>query len=201
MTRFLPLLLLMLLPFFGKADSPLTSTPFHEAYAAEKMVAYALEHPVIDKKIAKFLMKSNQPLALKAAVINAMGWDTEGKNNAELLLTYLVKKRKIESDDKDFSKLTAHDLFCMGYCMALDNYFEVEAAAEVLALAASKMPKSFTAQLIHSLVLAQMAMDQDWCMVYNLVTQVAQNSTLKRDMSEGAVSIVMDYIELYKENC
>jgi len=201
MHKCLPLFLLFILPFVGKADSPLTSTPFFEAYRTETIVGYAMDHPVLDKKIAKFLMKPNKPLALKAAVINSMGWDPDGKNNAEILLGFLVDKRKITSEAKDFTKLTAHDLFCMGYCMAMDDYFNVEAAAEVLAKAGAKMPHSLTAQLIHALVMAQMAMDQDFCMVYTLVSQVVDNQALNRDLNAEAVRLIMDYINLYQENC
>ncbi len=198
----LVLLVLGLAPKMTWADSPLTSTPFYKAYfETEKMVRYAKDNPILDKKIAKFLMKESNPLHLKAAVINAMGWDVDGKNNAEILLAYLVEKRKIGNDEQEFEKLTPHDLFCMGYTMALDNYFDVEDAASVLALAGAKMPGNFTAQFIHALVMAQIAMDVDWCDVWKLVSSVEQNKTLKREMLPAAIAIVMEYIGLYRDDC
>ena len=198
---FFPIWALLLLPQWSYADSPLTSTPFHQAYDGVKMVEYAREHPTLDKKIAKFLMKESAALHHKAAVINAMGWNSQGKDNAELLLDHLVKKRKIGNDEKDFEKLTAHDLFCMGYCMAMDNYFDVEDAASVLALASSKMPNNFTARFIHALVMAQIAFDVDWCDVWKLVSEVEQDGSLKRSMKPTAINIVMEYISLYRESC
>ena len=196
-----PLLLLLLLPHWSVADSPLTSTPFHQAYDGVKMVEYAREHPTLDKKIAKFLMKGNAPLHHKAAVINAMGWNSNGKDNAELLLDFLVKKRKIGNDEEDFEKLTAHDLFCMGYCMAMDDYFDVEDAASVLAIASNRMPDNFTARFIHALVMAQIAFNVDWCDVWKLVSEVEQNQTLDRGMKPTAINIVMEYISLYRDSC
>lgn len=197
----LPLLALLFLPLITWADSPLTSTPFHQAYAGVKIVSYAADHPVLDKKIAKYLLKEKNPIHRKAAVINAMGWDSEGKNNAELLLEYLVKARGISDEEKDFEKLTPSDLFCMGYLMAMDNYFNVEDAASVLAIAGSQMPNNFTVQFIHSLVMAQIAMDVDWCDVWKLVAAVERNKNLVREMPQEAVDIVMEYISLYKNEC
>ena len=165
------------------------------------MVEYAREHPTLDKKIAKFLMKESAPLHHKAAVINAMGWNSNGKNNAELLLDHLVKKRKIGDNEKDFEKLTAQDLFCMGYCMAMDNYFDVEDAASVLAIASSRLNNNFTVRFIHALVMAQIAFDVDWCDVWKLVSEVEQNKSLERDMKPTAINIVMEYISLYRDSC
>lgn len=198
---FLLVSFLLVFPFANQADSPLTSTPFHTAYSSIKIVQYASEHPVLDKKIAKYLIKDKNPLHIKAAVINAMGWDFDGKQNAELLLEYLARARGIDGQNKDFSKLNPTDLFCMGYCMAMDNYFEVDDAASILALAGTKMPNNFTVHFIHSLVIAQIAMEVDFCDVWRLVAEVEENKTLERSMMPEAIAIVMDYIGLYKEEC
>ncbi len=182
-----------------QADSPLTSTPFHRAYMDLKVVSYAKEQGVVDKKIAKFLMK-DKPLHQKAAVINALGWSMDGKNNAELFLEFLKVKRKLVQES-DFANLTGPDLFCMGYMMALDNYFDVGEAFQVLSIAQTKMPENFTANFVLSLVEAQIMMDSDWCKVWQVVHKVEQNKSLERSMLPAAVKIVMEYIQLYQSEC
>lgn len=199
----LGLLIVLFLSGIGvaKADSPLTSTPFHNAYENVKIVNYALVKGRVDKKIAKFLMKKKNSIAIKAAVINAMGWDTEGKKNAEKFLEFLVIKRKISSEDKSFDKLTPQDLFCMGYMMAMDDYHDVVAGEQILRIACEKMPQSFTVAFIHALVESQINMDFGWCKVWEVVYKVEQNKSLVREMSSEAIGIVMEYIDLYKEDC
>ena len=195
------LLMCMLAPRQAlKADSPLTSTPFYKAYTDLKMVAYAKESGIVDKKIAKFLSKSKVPLHEKAAVINALGWDFDGKKNAELYLAYLSDKRGMEIGN-DVFVLPPSDLFCVGYLTALDNYFDVRYAQEILQSAERQMPQNFTVAFIHALVKAQIAMDSDWCEVYQVVYAVESNSNLKPSMRRSAIKIVMEYIELYKDEC
>lgn len=183
-----------------KADSPLTSTPFYKAYTDLKMVAYAKESGIVDKKIARYLSKSNVPLHEKAAVINALGWDFDGKKNAELYLDYLSEKRGLDLST-DIFVLPAADLFCVGYLTALDNYFEVRYAQAILQSAEKQMPNNFTVAFIHGLVQAQIAMDSDWCKVYQVVHVVESNPNLERAMRPTAVKIIMDYIQLYQEEC
>lgn len=193
--------LLLLQPMALQADSPLTSTPFHEAYLDVRMVRYAQEKGKMDKKIARFLLKKKKSIAVKAAVINALGWDPDGQNNAEIFLPYLLQKRKISAENPDWSQLGAADLMCMGYLMAMDDYFDCEAAEKVLLTARERDPKSFTVALVHSLVLAQVMFDSDWCMVWRVVAETVADGRLDREMNEFAVEIVMEYIGLYEESC
>lgn len=193
------LLFITLSASLTKADSPLTSTPFYKAYfEQEKMVSYAKEKGVIDKRIAKFLMKKNKPIGVKAAVVNALGWKSDG-NNAEVFLSFLAVKRDVRPDD--FSRLTGSDLMCMGYMMAMDNYFDVEDAEKVLIAAKEKLPNSFTVHLIHALILGQLFMDSDWCMVWSVYSDVNSNVGLTKDIRPSALKIVHEYLSLYKDEC
>ena len=194
-------LFLFLLPHISHADSPLTSTPFHEAFLDMKIVRYAKEKGVMDKKIAKCLLSKRKSVGLKAAVINALGWDIDGKKNAEIFLGFLTAKRGITADNREWDALNASDLMCMGYLMAMDNYFDCEAAEKVLFMAREKDPGSFTIAFMHSLVLAQVLFDSDWCLVWQAVNEVYVDKNLVREMHPPAIKIVMDYIELYKEEC
>lgn len=199
-----PLSLLFLLIFIAprlQADSPLTSTPFHEAYLDLKIVSHAKETGVVDKKIAKYLLNRKKPIALKAAVVNALGWDFNGKQNAELFLGYLADKRGITAENQNWDLLTAHDLMCIGYMMALDNYFDCEAAEKVLLMARGKEPKNHTIALVHALVLAQVLFDSDWCLSWRAVSDVDKDPDLQIELREEAMQIVMSYMILYKDEC
>jgi hypothetical protein len=44
-------------------------------------------------------------------------------------------------------------------------------------------------------------MDSDWCEVYNLTNSVRENKELKIDMKEEAISIIFDYMDIYKDDC
>ena len=66
------------------ADSPITATGFYEAYLDVKMVERAHLEGVMGLEIAEFLTSPENPIDVKAAVINALSWRFDGKNNAEL---------------------------------------------------------------------------------------------------------------------
>lgn len=166
-----------------------------------KMVRYAKERGVVDKKIAKFLMHKKKSADQKAAVINALGWDIDGKKNADIFLEFLTKKRCISSENPDWDLLNAHDLMCMGYLMAMDNYFDCEAAEKVLLAAREKAGNSYTIALVHSLVLAQVLFDTDWCLVWRAVEDVEKDESLVQEMNEEAVGIVFEYMSLYEGEC
>lgn len=184
-----------------KADSPITSTPFWEAYADVEMVAYAHETGVIDKDIAKFLMSKKTTIQYKAAVVNALGWDFEGKGNAPIYLSYLVQKRKANAEDPDFYSWSAHDLLVYGYLLVMDNYFQPQPAIDVLAIAAEKAPMNYTIRIIHALTQAQKHLDGDWCKVWKVIDDVNRINGTKERLRNAAKKVIMDYIVNYRESC
>ena len=74
------------------ADSPITSTPFSDAYMDINMVARAKDSGVLDTVTAYFLSSYEKPLDQKMAVVNALSWDINGKHNAVLFKEFLAKK-------------------------------------------------------------------------------------------------------------
>lgn len=197
----LPLLLFS--GFYAHADSPLTSTYFAENYAEDhKLVNYAAEQKSLDKKIAKFLLKKNKSLDLKLAVINAMGWNFNGTDNAEIFLGYLSKKYKTEIllDDPS-TQLTGAELICLGYITAMSDYFHPQRALPALEKGLRKLPNSLAANMVTALVKAQIAMENDWCKVWKVVDAVVQNSSLEQDFKATAIETIMEYINLYQSEC
>ena len=64
--------LLLIFPAASYADSPITATKFYEAYLDVKMVERAHLEGVMGLEIAEFLTSQENPIDVKAAVINAL---------------------------------------------------------------------------------------------------------------------------------
>lgn len=195
------LVALAMLPGLLWADSPLTSTPFAEAYLDVAMVKYAKDKGVMDKKIAKFLMNENIEPDQKAAVVNALGWAYEGKKNGDLFLAFLNKKYKGGVSLENFSALTATEKMCLGYMLALDDYFNPKRGLPMLEAAKKEMSGSFTCNLLLALVKAQVVFDENFCHVWKVVNTVNIDESLVNDFRQDARKIVMDYITLYQQDC
>ena len=71
------------------ADSPLTSTDFHQAYADEPIVAQIVQGRTPSDDTWAYLAAPDNPVAVKMAIINKIGWAFEGKNSYQLFLSYL----------------------------------------------------------------------------------------------------------------
>lgn len=183
------------------ADSPITSTDFYTAYKDIEMVNKAAKLDVITPEIAEFLSSTKISVDVKAAVINALSWDINGKNNAVLYLGYLEEKYNSDIDTVTLEPLTADEVFCLGYLLAMDDYFFVGRALDILDIAWGKNDTSFTVSMIYAIVEAQDAMDYDWCEVWMLTEDVLLDETLKKDMGDEAIQIIVDYMSLYKDEC
>lgn len=193
--------LLFVFPATTYADSPITSTKFYEVYLDVKMVQRAHLEGVMGLEIAEFLTSSENPIDVKAAVINALSWKFEGKNNAELYLYYLGLLYHMPITELDTDFLSADEIFCLGYLTAMDNYFHPENAIPLLEEAHKLMKESFTVSIVLALAKAQLAFDTDWCEVWKLIERVVENRDLKPDLHPDATKIIMDYMILYKDYC
>jgi len=183
------------------ADSPITATDFYEAYMDVKMVERAHLEGVMGLEIAEFLTSPENPIDVKAAVINALSWRFDGKNNAELYAYYLALLYHVSVTELDTEFLSADEVFCMGYLTAMDDYFHPEKALPLLEEAHKMMKDSFTVSIILSLARGQKVMDYDWCEVWRLTEEVLKNKELKQDLRPEATKMIVDYMVLYKEYC
>ena len=184
-----------------KADSPLTSTNIYEAYNELLIIDVALEADGKINQEIMFFLTGSQSIDKKMALINALGWNIDGQNNAETFLDFLQKKKKYKNRFDFMQKGTADELLCMAYILAMDNYFDVREALEIAEKALSKNKKSYTFNIITALIRAQNVFDKDWCEVYKCTDSVRKNKKLKLDLQKPALDIIFGYMDLYKDEC
>ncbi len=181
-----------------QADSPLTSTTFYEEYIDVEMVAYAMENS-FDKKIMNFLVDDTETIDVKAAIINALGF---GKPEyATKFKAFLAKKHNTTAADLNIPALSADEIFCFGYLTAMSNFSNPQKALPTLKLAVEKNPESYTVNIIHALVLGQLAMKKNECEVWRVTEKVLQNKNLQMDMRRKANADIIQYMVLYKAKC
>jgi len=193
-------LLLLLTVKVVLADSPVTSTIFYNCYSEYAIVMKAHKSGVMNDTIAEYLLNDTLEIGVKAAIINALSWDANGKDNAPLLIQYISKKYKL-GKGFDMNLLSADDIFCLGYLSIMDNYNNTAKPISILKLAHEKKPKSYTISIILALAEAQEAMSTDWCQVYKLCTSVDKDKELIRDLRSSAILNIFNYINIYKSSC
>ena len=179
------------------ADSPLTSTNIHLGYKNEPIVIEALEKSGLTENILMYLASPSNPIAIKIAVINALGWEMGGHTYSDVFFRYLQKERKYKNMDKFTKKASGELIICMAYLKALGNYFEVDDAILLAQKAKKNNPKSYTVNIVGALIEAQKAMDDDWCEVYEITNRVRENKALIDDMNEDAKNEIFNYMDLY----
>jgi hypothetical protein len=199
------LLIICILGFnpITKADSPLTSTDIASAYKNEKIVmSAALANGVLNDELILFLNGKSNPIYLKIAVINKLGWNINGKNEAEVFWQHLKKNNKFKSIEDFKKKGTAEQLICYAYLKALDNYNDVEEAMAYAQIAVKKDKKaSYTINIICGLIEAQYYFNGNWCMLWKSTNKVRNNKKLNVDLAPEAIKNIFEYMDLYKGEC
>ncbi len=207
---------------FSRADSPLTSIRFHQAYRAELAAALGdsssprgpgTENPPAPEQIIDFLV-GDHPAALEAAAVNSLGWKFEGQKNGQLFLAALAEKKGLDPEILDFRDLRPADLLVLGYLLAMDDYFELgplvsnasglrgAPAIDLLSRAVVQEPRNFTYRIILALVRAQLEMESSFCAVYqNLSAVLTAFPESERDLKPEAVFEIMSYIGDYRDSC
>ena len=201
MKRLLTVIALMLTFTASWADSPLTSTHFADAYSDHEMVQMASElmQNDIPTTLLNFLADKHQPVDVRLAVINKIGWNFDGTSVGEQLGQYLMGRYKAQNEKKLVKKLDAGTLAVYAYAKAMSNYFDVKAASELGHQAVKKNKnKSFSVAMASALIDAQVYLDSDWSMVYKVVADVLHDGSLHLDMRQEAIDNIMDYINLYQ---
>ena len=184
------------------ADSPLTSTHFAEAYSDHPMVQMASEEMQYDipTTLLNFLADKNEPVDVRLAVINKIGWNFDGTSVGAQLEQYLMGRYNVKTEKKLVKKLDAGTLAVYAYARAMSNYFDVTAASELGHLAVKKNKnKSFSVAMAAALIDAQEYLHNDWSKIYKVVADVLHDGSLHLDMRQEAIDNIMDYINLYTE--
>ena len=184
------------------ADSPLTSTHFADAYSDHPMVQMASEDMQgnLPTTLLNFLANKNEPVDVRLAVINKLGWNFDGTSMGTQLCEYLMGRYNVKSEAKLVKKLDAGTLAVYAYTVAMSDYFNVKKARELGHKAVKKNKnKSLSVAMASALIDAQDYLDSDWSMIYKVVANVLHDGSLHLDMRQEAIDNIMEYINLYNE--
>lgn len=216
----------MVISFTSYADSPITSTPFYLAFNEIPEINRAREYGKLDFELATFLANDNKRIDQKLALVNALGWRVNGKNNRELFEIFL--KNKYSTSYIDYNKISNDEHLIIGYLAILDNYFDLTEPLQILNQALKRNPKSYSYNIIYGLALSQISLDfgirgvkedekflltkeylknlvdinsPNWCNIYLINAKIENNKTLKQDFRQTAKKFIFDYINNYRDKC
>ena len=179
------------------ADSPITSSNFSKAYEDVFIVQRASEALYLTEELIEYLDNENNPIDVKAALINELGWDNENQDNYSLFLKYLMVKYNYKDFDDLVSKASGETLISLAYLKAMDDYFNVNDSTLLAEIAVEKKGYSYTINIIYGLIMGQFFMDEDWSKINLITSYVDKNRHLKRDMREDAIKIIFEYMDIY----
>jgi hypothetical protein len=190
------------------ADSPLTYTDFYPAYLDIPLVREAsLSKGSITKEMLVYLESNNNPLDVKLAIINALGWNHKGIKNSAVFFNYVMDKKQYNTElGSDFTtfkwQASKDELVCYAYLRALDNYFNINDAFAIAVEALKKHPKDFTVNMIYNLIKAQgLTSVEENCYASRLFLSLKDNTTLQMDMRKESMSYIFAYMLDIGKNC
>lgn len=189
-------------------DSPLTYTDFHRAYTDVPLVHKAIKSKgKISNEMMSYLASDTNPLDVKLAIINAIGWSNDGAKRSEAYLNYVVKTKKYTAGihEKRLAfkwNATADELICFAYIRAMEDYFDVTYANEIAQMALQKNPNSLAINLISGLVKAQgLFLLNEWCYASVQFNSIQKNTQLKTDLRNDGKNIICEYMQSKGVNC
>lgn len=190
------------------ADSPLTSTDFHTAYADVPAVKAATKGGIDG---ALTFLASDAPNDQKLAVANALGWEGD---YATPFVESLAHDQRVAPASLTAAQLTPSQRFVLGYLVAMTSYLDLKplkpGASGVLGMtgeallrdAARALPDDFAVQYTLALVQAQAAMDGSWCEVFQIPAAVVKRFPAKaRNLRPGALESAQGYLAGYETSC
>lgn len=199
-------LLLFLLSPFCLADSPLTSITFWKVYQNENIVHKAnASHNRLTKEIAEYLIKEDNPIDVKLAVINALGWNVKGQKNSQKFLKIVLKKfslTKIEELERASDRNYQDIMLCYAYLKALDDYFDVTESLKITQKLQNFHKGTIYYEFIKSLLLTQHALlkNRAFCDVYKEAEYLI-NADKKNTFRKEVWEIYINYLNPYKKYC
>ena len=188
------MLCLVLAATLALAGSPLTSTDLATAYDDVPIVRVARRVGILNPDLAMALASREVPMDVKAAIVNALGWSTMGRDNAGIFLDFMAVRyrRDRESMRRVWRRvLSPSELFVLGYLHALDDPAQAARAIPILERAARRMPESYTVALVGALVQAQTASGDDICEGWRRVAAIDAAPRRERDLRPAARAAVL----------
>lgn len=184
------------------ASNPLANTQFFSTYNYLEEVSWLETNGVLDGRIVPFLMDESTPIDQKAAVINVLTVNNKIKNNASTFKQFMGRKYGADFNNLDLTKLTAHELFCLGYLTLLDDEGNTETALPILEMAANKDPKSETIATVHALAAGQKAINEgDNCAAWQAYENVQNNDGLNGDLNDDITAVIRNSFGKYQSDC
>jgi hypothetical protein len=187
------LILILLISQYTFADSPLTSTEFYKAYADVPLVQDAMKcKGKMTKEMLEYISAETNPLEIKLAIINAIGWHVKGLKNSQTFFKYVMNKKNYKTDfGGDYIAFkwnaTRDELVCFSYLKAMDNYFELADAFDIASEAQRKHSDSFAVNMIYNLIKAQgLTAYGESCYASNTFFSLKNNPKLTMDMKNEA---------------
>jgi hypothetical protein len=207
MKKSLLLSMLMSLSLFARADSPLTYTNFYKAYLDIPLVLNATQSKgVMTKDMLEYLTKDANPIDIKLAIINAIGWDHKNKNSSTFL-NYVIKKKRYKSEFgyNNYNILnyygTPEEQIYYAYLRALENFFDINSAFQMSESAVRKS-KSYSVNMIHLLIKAQGLFDlNESCYAAKNFFVLKNKIGFVSDMRFDADKFVFEYMNGLGADC
>ena len=122
---------MFLSPIYLFSDSAITSTDFFRAYLDVELVENAHNTGELNMILAEAL-SNETPLDIKIAIINALSWDVDGKDNAVYFKKYLLKKYNIYNDNNFYDIINDEEILCLSYLTVMDDYFNPLKAIDIM---------------------------------------------------------------------
>jgi hypothetical protein len=155
----------------------------------------------ISKQQLDYLTDTKNPIAVKLALINSLGWNFKGQSNASKYISYVFRLNPKLNNQNFIHKASAEELICYAYLKSMDNYFDTQFASKFATEAKRKAPKSYCIHLIGTLIQVQGVNAKNWCAIYTKINQVRTNKNLKSDFKPNSDATIFSYINNYKEYC
>lgn len=199
MREFLFVFLFLMVSLVSFADSPLTTTRFYQHYSDNPFVYEASETHYLSGDMAEYILDTDNPVSIKVAIINALGWGDKAEGNYAGLVSFAMEEKQTPSASKLFNVLDGKTLICFAYLKALSDYFDVKEAIKIAKMAQKKDKDSYCVNFIAALIKSQAYFNESkWSLVYSVLDDVNKTTWRNDDLSAKAVASVMEYISGYK---
>ena len=195
------------------ADSPLSSIDFTTPYTEFEFVRKAGEETQqktlkeLTNEQAKFLTSDDVPVGARAAMVNALGWNTNTQSNATLFLNYLQNKDVntaiTVTPTAVLATASPENMALYAYLLAHEDHWNMVTPLAWAQIAAKQKPQSLTINMIEAILYAQNFQDKEsqWCNAYKKADKIRNDINLNRDLKEEAIKHIFEYIGLYQNYC
>lgn len=182
----------------SSGDSPLTSTQFSIIYQDIETIKSINKTPgKLSSECCEFLYNPKNPIDIKMALINKIGFSINGSDNFRIFYNFLI----LNNIDNETINSRADLLISLSYLKAMDNYFDVQDAFTMSKKATELDPKNNTIYIISKLINSQQFINSDWCKVYYTFYPDINNQPTESPLRQEASEIINNYMIRYKKYC